>query len=43
MLRLIFCKVAERKFPTFWHQVSLYAHVEARDPDLAQCREIVGG
>jgi SAM-dependent methyltransferase len=42
VLRLIFREVEVRRFPTFLHQLSLYAHVEARDPDVALCREIVG-
>ncbi len=43
VLRLIFREVEVRRFPTFWHQMSLYAHVEAREPDVGLCREIVGG
>ena len=40
VLHLIFREVEVRRFPTWLHHLSLYAHIEARNPDLDLCRQI---
>ena len=40
VLHLIFREVEVRRFPTWLHHLSLYAHIEARNPDLDLCRKI---
>ncbi|MEQ8707814.1 MAG: hypothetical protein RIC36_02400 [Rhodospirillales bacterium] len=40
VLHLIFAEVEVRRFPTWLHHLSLYAHIEARNPDIDLCRRI---